>query len=300
MLKTLLVTTMLAFAAGSAVAQNIAVVTNGPGTGNPFWAQIEQGIQDAAKDLDVNVSLLSAPRSGDVVGQIRVLEDQLVKTPDGLVLAPVEPDALKSIIADYQAEGIPIVFIDTNIPDSGVTFIGTDNREGAMLAGQYLCDHLPEGASIALLDGIITSTTGRQRSEGTAEAVKACGLNIAAQQSAEWDRAKAVSVMENVLTGNPDLAGVFASNDNMALGAIEALKSANMLDQVTGVGFDANPDAAASILAGEMSASIAQNPHSMGVTGVESVLKLINGETLSPVIDTGVTVVTEENAADYK
>ena len=96
------------------------------------------------------------------------------------------------------------------------------------------------------------------------------------------------------------IAAVFASNDNMALGAVEALKSANMLDKVMVVGFDANPNAAASILAGEMTASVAQNPKNMGRLGVENALKVKKGETIDPVIDTGTVLVTKDNAADYK
>ena len=106
--------------------------------------------------------------------------------------------------------------------------------------------------------------------------------------------------MENIITGNPNLKAVFASNDNMGLGAIEALKNADMLDQVFVVGFDANPDAAESVLAGEMSATVAQNPYNMGAIGVESVMTLLGGGELPPIIDTGTVLVTMENAEDFK
>ncbi|MCB1490152.1 MAG: sugar ABC transporter substrate-binding protein, partial [Bauldia sp.] len=127
-----------------------------------------------------------------------------------------------------------------------------------------------------------------------------CGLNVVAEQPADWDTAKAQAAMENILTGNPGLKAVFASNDNMALGAVEALKSAGMLDQVMVVGFDANPNAAESILAGEMTASVAQNPMNMGRFGVENALKVKHGEKIDPIIDTGTVLVTKDNAADYK
>ena len=104
---------------------------------------------------------------------------------------------------------------------------------------------------------------------------------------------------DDILTQHPDLAGIFASNDNMALGAIEALRGQGLIDQVTVVGFDANPNAADSILAGEMSATVAQNPFNMGYYGVESLIKLINGETLDPVIDTGTLLVDASNAAEF-
>ena len=106
--------------------------------------------------------------------------------------------------------------------------------------------------------------------------------------------------MENILTGNPKIKAVFASNDNMALGAVEALKSADKLKDVMVVGFDANPDAAASIIAGEMTASVAQAPKNMGALAVENLVKLQKGEKIEPVIDTGTVLVTKDNADQFK
>ena len=105
--------------------------------------------------------------------------------------------------------------------------------------------------------------------------------------------------MEDIITANPDVKAVFCANDNMALGAVEALKAAGKLEDVIVVGFDANPDAAASILAGEMTASIAQSPYNMGRFGVVYGLAAIQGNEIPELIDTGTTLVTADNAADY-
>jgi ribose transport system substrate-binding protein len=107
-------------------------------------------------------------------------------------------------------------------------------------------------------------------------------------------------VTENIITANPNLKALFASNDNMAMGAIEALKGAKMLDKVMVVGFDGNPEAAEAILKGEMAISIAQRPVNMGMIGIESLAKLIKGETLPPVVDTGAEIVDKSNAENYK
>ena len=141
---------------------------------------------------------------------------------------------------------------------------------------------------------------GSDRAHGSRRALEECGAKIVAEQTAEWDNAKGQSVTENIITAHPNLKALFASNDNMGMGAIEALKSAKMLDKVMVVGFDANPNAAASILAGEMSASVAQNPKNMGRLGVENALKVKHGEKIDPVLDTGTVLVTKDNAADYK
>ncbi|MDE0303513.1 MAG: sugar ABC transporter substrate-binding protein [Albidovulum sp.] len=287
-------------AATAASAQTILVSMKGPGAGNPFWAAVERGATEKAAELGVDVVVLSPPTESDVPAQIAQVEDQLAKGVDGIVIAPTDPNALAPVIEEAIADGASVVFIDTKGANEGVTYIGTDNQMGASLAANHICENVEAGADVAILQGIITQSTGKARADGSREGLSACGLNIVAEQTGEWDRAKGLAVMENIITGNPNLKGVFASNDNMGLGAIEALKNADMLDQVFLVGFDANPDAAESVLAGEMSATVAQNPYNMGAFGIESVMTLINGGTLDPVIDTGTVLVTMDNAEEFK
>jgi len=260
---------------------------------------VEAGAVQAGIDYGVDVTVLAPPTESDVTAQIAQVEDAVVQGAAGIAIAPTDPEALGPALDDAIAAGVEVVFVDSNGNNEGVTFIGTDNQAGAALAGQYLCDNVPEGGKVALLQGIISTTTGQLRATGGAEAIKACGLDLVAELPADWDVQKGQQVTEDILTQNPDLAGIFASNDNMALGALEALRLQGLLDQVTLVGFDANPNAADAILAGEMEATIAQNPFNMGYLGIESLIKLINGETLDPVIDTGTLLVDASNAADY-
>jgi ribose transport system substrate-binding protein len=290
----------LVFSAMAVNAETILLSMKGPGAGNPFWALVEKGAREKAKELGVDLVVLAPPQESDITSQIAQIEDQMTKGVDGIALAPTDPDALAPIVDEALAEGTKVVFVDTNGKNKGVTFIGTNNEMGAKLAADYICKNVPKGSDVAILQGIIVQSTGRFRADGSHKGLTECGLNIVAEQPADWDRAKGQAVMENILVGNPNIKAVFASNDNMALGAAEALKQAGVLDKVLLVGFDANPDAAVSILAGEMSASVAQNPYNMGALSVESLLKLIKGEKLAPVIDTGTVLVTKENAAEYK
>ena len=284
----------------SVSAQKIVVSMKGPGAGNPFWAAVQRGAEEKAAELGVEVIVMAPPTESDVPAQIAQIEDQLVKGAAGIVLAPTDPNALAPVVDEAIADGVPVVFVDTKGANEGVTYIGTDNATGAALAATHICENVAAGSDVAILQGIITQSTGMARAEGSNAGLSACGLNIVAEQTAEWDRAKGLAVMENILTGNPNLKAVFASNDNMALGAMEAIKNAGMLGQIFVVGFDANPDAAESVLAGEMAATVAQNPYNMGAIGVESIVTLINGGSLDPVIDTGTVLVTADNAADYK
>ena len=290
----------LVFSAMAVNAETILLSMKGPGAGNPFWALVEKGAREKAKELGVDLVVLAPPQESDIMSQIAQIEDQMTKGVDAIALAPTDPDALAPIVDEALAEGTKVVFVDTNGKNKGVTFIGTNNEMGAKLAADYICKNVPKGSDVAILQGIIVQSTGRFRADGSHKGLTECGLNIVAEQPGDWDRAKGQAVMENILVGNPNIKAVFASNDNMALGAAEALKQAGVLDKVLLVGFDANPDAAVSILAGEMSASVAQNPYNMGALSVENLMKLIKGEKLAPVIDTGTVLVTKENAAEYK
>ena len=168
------------------------------------------------------------------------------------------------------------------------------------MGGKYICDHIAKGSEVAILQGIMAIVNGRDRAKGSHDALAACGMKIVAEQTAEWDNAKGQAVTENIITAHPNIKAIFASNDNMAMGAIQALKSAKMLSKVMVVGFDGNPEAAEAILKGEMAISIAQRPGQMGAIGIESVQKLIKGEKLPPVVDTGAEIVSKENAEKYK
>ncbi|MSP10763.1 MAG: sugar ABC transporter substrate-binding protein [Pelagibacteraceae bacterium] len=291
---------MLSITVASSFAEKTILFSiKGPGSGNPFWASVEKGAQEEAKKLGVKLILIAPPQEGDVQAQVNQLEDQIAKGVDAIALAPSDPNALAPIVADAIKNGIPVVFVDTKGSNEGVTFIGTNNENGAELAAKFICEKTPKGSDVAILTGIESQSTALLRRDGAAKGLKACGLNIVATQTAEWDTAKARSVTESIIAKNPNIKAIFGSNDNMALGAIQALKDAGMKD-VTVVGFDATPDAANSILAGDMTATVAQFSYNMGAYGVKYALDLANGKKIEPNIDTGTQLVTKDNAKDFK
>ena len=251
----------------------------GPGSGNPFWASVEKGAKEEAAKLGVDLVLVAPPQEGDVQAQINQVEDQLAKGVDAIALAPGDPNAFAPIVDDAIKSGVPVVFVDTKGINEGVTFIGTNNKNGAELAAKFICDKTPKGADVAVLTGIESQSTALLRRDGAIKGLKDCGLNLVATQTAMWDTAKGRSVTESIILKNPNIKAIFASNDNMGLGAMQALKDADMNDVVV-VGFDATPDAAKSILAGEMTATIAQFSYNMGAYGVKYALELANGGTI--------------------
>ena len=272
----------------------------GPGGGNPFWAAVEKGAKETAVAVGVELAVLAPPAETDVATQISQIEDQITKKVEAIIVAPTDVVGLNPTFDKAKAANIPVLFVDTKGDwADALTFIGTNNRNGGKLAGEFICEKLGNKGKAALITGVMSQQTHIDRIGGAEDALKACGITVAAQQPANSDQALAQTVMENILTANPDVNAVFASNDLMALGAMEAIKSAKKTGIVV-VGFDANPDAAASILAGEMSASIAESPYNMGKYGVEAAVKVLMGQTIDTNIDTGTEVVTVDNAADFK
>lgn len=284
----------------AAQADTYVVSMKGPAAGNPYWAAFEEGAKAKGEELGVEVNVVSPPSETDVQAQISQIEDLIAQKVDGIALAPTDPAALGPVVDEAKAAGINVVFVDGAGTNEGVPFIGTNNLEGGKLAGKFMCDNLPAGSEVAILQGVLSTTNGADRYNGSKEALEGCGMKIVAAQPADWDRAKALSVTENILAGNPGIKGIFGSNDNMALGAVEALKAAAKLKDVMVVGYDANPDAANSILAGEMTASVAQAPKKMAGLGIQALVDLKAGKDVPLVTDPGTVLVTKENAEEYK
>lgn len=299
--KLLLTGVALAALCAMAGSANAAYVLGmkGPGAGNPFWAAVEAGAKAKGAELGVEVIVVAPPAETDVQAQITQIEDLIAQKVEGIALAPTDPNALAPVVEAARAAGIPVVFVDTLGSNEGITFIGTNNEVGAALAAKYMCDNLPAGSEVAILQGVLSHSTAQLRANGAKAGLEGCGLKVVAEQTAEWDRAKGLSVTENILAGNPNIKGIFGSNDNMALGAVEALKAAARADVMV-VGYDANPDAAKAIIAGDMAATIAQAPGNMGGFGIQALVDLKAGKTIEKVIDTGTVLVTKDNAAEYE
>jgi ABC-type sugar transport system substrate-binding protein len=280
----------------------IHLETKDIGPNNPFWQIVWDGAQEMANKWQGVIDYtVNAPTSeSDVDTQIAQLEDAITTGAEALIVAPTDASALNPTFDRAKGAGIPVLIIDSNTtwPDK-LTFIGTDNVAGGRLAGEYLCSQITTG-KVAIITGQETAASIADRVKGAQEAFDACGLTVVAKINGEHSREGGLRAMEDILASNPDVPGVFCINDNEALGAVEALKAAGKLASVKVVGFDANPDAITSILAGDMSASIAQAPANMGGFGVAWSMNYLMGLKVAPLIDTGTTLVTADNAASFQ
>lgn len=281
----------------------IHLETKDIGPNNPFWQIVWDGAQEMANKWQGVIDYtVNAPTSeSDVDTQIAQVEDAITTGAEALIVAPTDASALNPTFDRAKEAGIPVLIIDSNTtwPDK-LTFIGTDNVAGGRLAGQYLCDQIGSTGKVAIITGQETAASIADRVQGAQEAFDACGLEVVAKINGEHSREGGLRAMEDILASNPDVPGVFCINDNEALGAVEALKAAGKMADVKLVGFDANPDAITSILAGDMSATIAQAPANMGRFGVAWSMNYLMGLEVPPLIDTGTTLVTADNAASFQ
>ena len=182
-----------------------------------------------------------------------------------------------------------------------VTYIGSDNFEGGAVAGRALAAALDGRGEVAIIEGISGHETADQRRLGFLDGIRAYpGVEVVASQTADWERARAYTVAENLLQAHPDLDAIFAANDEMALGALEAVAAAHRLDHVRVVGFDAIPDALANIRAGRMLGSVAQFPGEMGRLGVRHAVELLrNGAPPASEILTRVEMIDLDNVDEF-
>lgn len=195
-----------------------------------------------------------------------------------------------------DAAKIPVLMIDTDANwDKKKAFVGTGNFKGGQIAGDFIAQKVGKGAEVAIIRGLLGDATHDARANGAIQELKAAGVNVVTIQPADSDRNKGMTVMQNILQTHPNIKAVFGTNDEMILGALRALQAAKKTDVIT-VGFDGSPDGLKSVIAGELTATVAQDAYGIGKMGVENAVKVAKGETIDKVIDTGTTLIDKSNA----
>jgi ribose transport system substrate-binding protein len=220
---------------------------------------------------------------------------------DALLVNPTDGDAVVPSIEKANAAGIPVITVDRAANGGQViSHIASDNVAGGALAGEYLCNALGGTGQVVELEGIPGTSAARDRGQGfeTYLSEQCPSLEIIAKQTANFDRAEGLTVFENILQAQPQIDGVFAQNDEMVLGAIEAADAAGRTG-ITFVGFDAIYDALLAVDSGSLAATVAQRPHLMGVLGVQNAVQYLNGESVLPNIPVDLAVVDKEVIDTY-
>ncbi len=256
---------------------------------SPFFIDLQKGALAAGARQGIDLLVQAAEREVDAEKQMQIVENLIQTGIKVLLITPSGSREIVAVLAKANAAGIPIVIIDDRIDAEvaaaaqvkTVSYVGSDNVEGGRVAGRALVELSGGKANVALLEGIPGHETGDSRLRGFKEAIKGSpGIKVVVSQTANWERDQGFTVFQNMIQAHPEIDSVFACNDIMALGAIEAIAAAGRTGTIRVIGFDAVDDARAAIEAGTMAASVAQLPSEMGRIAVESAAKIMRGEAV--------------------
>jgi ribose transport system substrate-binding protein len=267
---------------------------------------MQRGAVEAAGRVGIDLVVQAAEREVDVDKQMQIIENLIQTGVKALCVTPSGSKEIVPAIAKANKAGIPVIVVDTRVDpkaaaEAGIhieSFVGSDNYEGGRVAGQHLIEVTKGTARVGLLEGIPGHETGDSRLKGFHDAIKgAPGIKVLASQTANWERDQGFTVFQNMLQAHRDIDALFACNDMMALGAVEAIAAAGRSGQIRVIGFDAVEDARKAIEAGTIVASVAQFPAEMGRLAVESAAMKIRGEPVPADQTVRIELVTKATLA---
>ncbi|MGP1443203.1 MAG: ribose ABC transporter substrate-binding protein RbsB [Dialister pneumosintes] len=243
---------------------------------NPFFVKMADSVKAEAAKQGVEVKIVDA--QNDPAKQANDISDLIQQHVDVLIVNPVDSAAVGNSVISANEAKIPVITVDRSSDSGDVAIhIASNNIKGGEMAADFLVQKLGEGAEVAELEGIPGASATRERGEGFHN-IADNKLKVLAKQSADFDRSKGLTVAENMIQANAGIKAIFAHNDEMALGAISAAKSANKNIMI--VGFDGTEDGMKAVEDGDLVATIAQQPDKMGEMGVDAAVKLAKGESV--------------------
>lgn len=257
---------------------------------NPFFVSLKNGVVKEAKKQGIEIIVVDA--QNDSAKQINDVEDLLQQGVNALLINPTDSSAISTAVQSANGIGVPVVTLDRSSEKGKVeALVASDNVKGGQMAAEYVVKTLGKNAKVAELEGVPGASATRERGSGFHNIADE-QLDVVAKQSADFDRTKGLTVMENVLQGNPDIQAVFAHNDEMALGAIEAITSSGK--DIAVIGFDGNEDALKAVESGALTATVAQQPELIGELAVKAAKDVLQGKKVEEKISAPLKLVTKE------
>jgi ribose transport system substrate-binding protein len=283
-------------------SQKLEIVLVTKALDSEFWQRIKSGAEEAARaDPGVSLAVLAPAQEINIDQQVSILEDQILKRVSALAVSPAGVAEIVPVLDKARAAGIPVVIVDTDVRwPYQTSFVGIDNRLGGRIAGEYILKAIGGKGKVAVIRGVLGVATQEDRLTGFRDAIaNSPGVELVAVQPANSERALGMQVMENMLTSHPDVRAVFGTNDQMALGAMQAIAARHLTGKIVLVGFDATREALRAIEAGEMNAVMAQYPERIGKRAIEEAIKAARGLPVEKRIDIGTALVTKENVGEF-
>ena len=264
-------------------------------------------IEDAAKAWaadhpDVELITGMGESGSDDEGVIALIESMVAQGVDGIAITPTGPGIQPALDAAVAA-GVDIVLIDNDLPDwtGKSAVVATNNYQGGVLAGEWLAENLEPGSTLGVLEGVAGVPALDDRVNGMIEGLGDADITIVQQTPTDCDQVKGVAAAEDMLTAFPDVDAIYGACGPPILGALEAIENAGIApEDIVVVGFDASADEVAQIKEGNQDASIAQFPPKMGELGLDTLYRVVLGESVEANVDTGTAIVTIDNVADFE
>lgn len=258
---------------------------------NPFFVTLKEGAEEKAAQLGYELVVLDS--QDDSSRELSNVEDVLQQGIDVLLINPVDSDAVVNAVKLANDKNIPVITLDRSASGGDVkVHIASDNVVGGKMAAEFIIQQLNGKGKVVQLQGIPGASAARDRGKGFEEAIKASEIELIASQPADFDRQKGLSVMENILQAQPEIDAVFCQNDEMALGALQAIEASER-EGILVVGFDATDDAVKAVEEGKLAATIAQMPEVIGSMGVEYAHKIMSGENVPEYVPVDLRLVTK-------
>ncbi|MDR3114200.1 MAG: ABC transporter substrate-binding protein [Treponema sp.] len=268
------------------------------------WLKVKAGTEDKAKELgNVTLSFNAPPGKVDANVQLQMVEDAITQKMDAILLAPLDRDALSPGVDRAKAAGIKVIIIDSPVSTSNYdAFLSTDNGAAARTAADQLAALINGTGKVAIINAQPGAGTTMIRENDFKDQIskKYPGITIVGTQFSDGDKTKALNIATDFMTANPDLAGIYATNEGSTVGAGNAIEQAGKAGVLKFVGFDWSADTKALIERGVLQATMVQNPYQMGYLGVQAAVDAYSGKSIQKAVDTGVTVATKDNKDSIK
>lgn len=267
---------------------------------NEFWQDVASGIKAEAAKYNIKTEIQAGKDESSLIEQLNLAQTMLSRKPDALLLSPQSDSNLTPVIEAARKANIPTVIIDDARTPGASSYIGTDQVAIGAKAADFLHQRYPNGGEVAQIEGQAGSPNARKRIQGFEDTLKTYpNLKLVASQPGNWDRLTAMNASTNILRQYPHLIGIYANNDGMALGVVEAVKNADKLQQVAVVGTDGIRQAKKSIADGEERATVAEFPYDEGILGVKVALRLLGCQPVPPWVVSPQAVITKENVGKF-
>ena len=272
---------------------------------NEYFITMVNAAEQEAERQGVSLSVQAGQSHGSAEEQLQIVESMITNKVDAICIVPSSSAGLLTALKKAQEAGIPVINLDTKLDAelleqagiNTVPFIGTNNYDGAKIAGEYALEVLNGSGKVAILTGISGQQNAADRRNGFFDAVDG-KLEVVAEQSADWEIEKGYNAAQNIIQANPDLVLIFASNDNMGLGAVRAVKESGKTIKV--IGYDAINEALNSVQQDGLIGTVAQFPAEMGIKGIQAALTLIDGGTVEDVTYTETRLILKDNVEEFQ